>query len=124
VCLRVFHAVRHGPDGIPACVRAARGSVIAPLWSAGETSSSYKSPTEARVAEGATIVGPITFDRIPEREARQARTFPTGSSVLFALHLFVGGLLVIFLLPRLERRLWKRCGPGLDGVCWRDLLCS
>jgi hypothetical protein len=66
------------------------------------------------VAEGATIVGPITFDRIPEREARQARTFPTGSSVLFALHLFVGGLLVIFLLPRLETSVVEtlRTRPG------------
>jgi len=63
---------------------------------------SYKSPTEALVAEGATVAGPIAFDRIEQAEARKARQFPTGSSVLFAVHLFFAGLLVILYLPRFE----------------------
>jgi hypothetical protein len=63
---------------------------------------SYKSATEARVAEGATVSGPITFDRIELRESRKAREFPTASGLLFAFHLFLAGMLVILFLPRLE----------------------
>jgi hypothetical protein len=79
---------------------------------------SYKSPTEARVVEGATVSGPITFDRIPQREARRAREFPTASSLLFGFHLFFAGLLVILFLPRLETSVVAtlRASP------WRSLL--
>jgi len=75
---------------------------------------SYKSPTEARVAEGATVSGPITFDRIQQREAQKAREFPTASSLLFAFHLFFAGLLVILFLPRFETSVVEtlRARPG------------
>ena len=62
----------------------------------------YKGSSVARIAEGAIVNGPITYDRIPAREAERARAFPAISGVLFALHLLLGGLLVVFFLPRVE----------------------
>jgi len=62
----------------------------------------YKGSAEARIAEGAVVNGPITYDRIPEREARRARAFPAVSTLLFALHLLLAGLLVVIFLPRVE----------------------
>jgi len=79
---------------------------------------SYKSPFEARIAEGATVSGPVTFDRIQEREARKAREFSTGSSLLFAVHLFLAGFLVILFLPRFETSVVAT----LRDRPWRSLL--
>lgn len=62
----------------------------------------YKASSQARIADGAVITGPITYDRIPEREARRARSFPAASSLLFSMHLFLAGLLVVIFLPRVE----------------------
>jgi cytoskeletal protein CcmA (bactofilin family) len=62
----------------------------------------YKGSSVARIAEGAIVNGPITYDRIPPREAERARAFPAISGVLFALHLLLVGLLVVFFLPRVE----------------------
>ena len=78
----------------------------------------YKSPKQARIADAASIAGPVTFDRIPEREAREARQLPTASSVLFALHLLFAGWLVILFLPRAEASVVEtlRVRP------WRSLL--
>src|SRR6185503_17367639 len=75
---------------------------------------SYKSPSEAKIAEGAAVAGPITFDRIQEREARKARELSSGSSVLFAMHLFFAGSLVILFLPRFETSVVEtlRARPG------------
>lgn len=62
----------------------------------------YKGSTIARIAEGAIVNGPITYDKIPPREAERARAFPAVSGVLFALHLLLVGLLVVVFLPRVE----------------------
>jgi cytoskeletal protein CcmA (bactofilin family) len=62
----------------------------------------YKGSNEARIAEGAVVNGPITYDRIPQREARRAHSFPAVSSLLFSIHLFLAGLLVVIVLPRVE----------------------
>jgi cytoskeletal protein CcmA (bactofilin family) len=62
----------------------------------------YKGASVARIAEGAVVNGPITYDKIPPREAERARAFPAVSGVLFALHLLLVGLLVVFFLPRVE----------------------
>lgn len=62
----------------------------------------YKGSTVARIAEGAVVNGSITYDKIPPREAERARAVPGVSGVLFALHLLIVGLLVVFFLPRLE----------------------
>jgi hypothetical protein len=62
----------------------------------------YKGSTVARIAEGAIVNGPITYDRIPPREAERARALPTASGVLFGLHLLLVGLIVVFFLPRVE----------------------
>jgi cytoskeletal protein CcmA (bactofilin family) len=62
----------------------------------------YKGSSEARIAEGAIVNGPITYDRIPQREAQRARSFPAVSSLLFSFHLFLAGLLVVIFLPRVE----------------------
>jgi cytoskeletal protein CcmA (bactofilin family) len=62
----------------------------------------YKGSSVARIAEGAIVNGPITYDKIPQREAERARAFPAISGVLFAFHLLLVGLLVVFFLPRVE----------------------
>jgi cytoskeletal protein CcmA (bactofilin family) len=62
----------------------------------------YKGASEARIGEGAIINGPITYDRIPESEARRARAFPALSTLLFSIHLFLAGLLIVVFLPRVE----------------------
>ena len=62
----------------------------------------YQSPQDVRIAAGAVVEGPIIFDRIPPGEARRARSFPALSGFLFAVHLFVGGLVLTWLLPRFE----------------------
>jgi hypothetical protein len=62
----------------------------------------YKGSTEVSVPEGAVVTGPITFDRIPEREARRARAFPVVSSLFFGIHVFLAGLLVVAFAPRVE----------------------
>src|SRR5687767_633593 len=60
----------------------------------------YRSPEEAAIAPGALLEGPVTFKRVDRREARQARARRGVSSLLFALHVFITGLLVIVLVPR------------------------
>lgn len=74
----------------------------------------YRGPAEPHVSEGAIINGPITYDRIPEDEARRARAWPAVSSALFALHLFLAGLLVVIFLPQFETSLIAtlRAQPG------------
>ena len=74
----------------------------------------YKGTTEMHVADGAVINGPITFERIPEREVRRARSFPTVSTVIFTLHLFLAGLLVLLMAPRAEQSVvdMLRLHPG------------
>lgn len=68
--------------------------ILAPL--------TYKGSNAMKIAEGAVVNGPVTYDRIPEREARQARAFPAVSTFLFVAHLFLTGLLVVMFLPRFE----------------------
>jgi cytoskeletal protein CcmA (bactofilin family) len=83
--------------------------VLAPL--------TYKGPAEALISEGAVVNGPITFDRIPAREVRRARAFPVVSSLFFAIHVFLAGLLVVIFAPRVEESivatLRTRPGPSL-----------
>lgn len=62
----------------------------------------YRGPTEATVAQGAVVTGPFTFNRIAARDARREREMPAVSTFLFAIHLFLAGLLVIAFLPRAE----------------------
>jgi ethanolamine utilization microcompartment shell protein EutS len=62
----------------------------------------YQGPREARIASGAVVSGPITFDRISEREVRRERSSRTVSGLLFSVHLFLAGLLVVIFLPRVE----------------------
>lgn len=57
----------------------------------------YRAPTEASLADGATIVGPIRYEQIPPRDARKARAFPAVSTLLFSIHLLLAGLLVLAL---------------------------
>ncbi len=60
----------------------------------------HKGPTEARVAEGAVVNGPIRYSQIPQAEARRAREFAGVSGVLFVLHVFLAGVLVLAFAPR------------------------
>lgn len=80
--------------------------ILAPL--------SYKAPEQARILEGATIDGPVTFDRIQAREAREARSFVGISSVLFAFHLATAGLLLLWMVPQFMTRVVDtlRTTPG------------
>jgi cytoskeletal protein CcmA (bactofilin family) len=60
----------------------------------------YRSPTAAEIAPGAILDGPVTFKKVQAREVQQARATRGVSSVLFGLHVFLTGLLVIVLIPR------------------------
>jgi hypothetical protein len=62
----------------------------------------YRGPSEASIAQGATVIGPFTYNRVNTREARRAREMPALSTFLFTLHLFLAGLLVIVFVPRAE----------------------
>ena len=86
----------------------------------------YKGSTVARIAEGAIVNRPITYDKIPPREAERARAFPAVSGVLFALHLFFVGLLVVFFLPRVETSVVAtlRAQPGWSLLAGFALLVS
>lgn len=74
----------------------------------------YKGTSDMTVAHGAIVNGPITYDRIPSRDVAQARAFPVVSSVLFSIHVFLAGLLVLFLAPRAEESIVAtlRARPG------------
>jgi hypothetical protein len=93
--VQVAGEIRHPVDVVAERLEIeSTARILAPL--------TYKGPSEAQVAEGASIKGPITYERIPEREARRARAFPALSTVLFSFHLFLAGLLVAIFLPRFE----------------------
>lgn len=62
---------------------------------------SYQSPAEATIAAGAVVQGPITYQHIDARDARDARSFPVVSTVMFVAHMFVAGLFVLAVAPRL-----------------------
>jgi hypothetical protein len=72
----------------------ASARILAPL--------TYRGSTEARIAEGAIVNGPITYDQIPKSEAQRARSFTAISGVLFFVHLVLAGVLVVIFLPRVE----------------------
>jgi hypothetical protein len=61
----------------------------------------YKSPVPATIAAGATIAGPIAYERISQDEARQSRSWVSISSLLFIMHLLIAGLLLVLGTPRL-----------------------
>ena len=86
----------------------------------------YQGSSEMHVADGAVINGPITYDRIPQQEARRARAFPTVSSLLFATHLFLAGLLVVIFLPGVETSVVAalRAQPGTSLLAGFALLVS
>jgi hypothetical protein len=86
--------------------------VLAPL--------AYEGTTPAYVAPGALVTQGITYRNIPPREAQQARS-PSGlSGIVFTIHLFVGGLLLFLLVPRvatapaetLRAQPWRSLGIG------------
>jgi hypothetical protein len=60
----------------------------------------YKGPAEAEIAPGASVAGPIVYERISEREASDARSLVGVSTLLFATHLLIAGLLLLALAPR------------------------
>ena len=64
----------------------------------------YKAPAPASVASGAIVQGPVNFSRIDRREAREAHSFRVVSTLLFAFHLSITGLLVLWLMPRFMTR--------------------
>lgn len=82
--------------------------ILAPL--------SYRGPTEAQIAEGAVVSGPVMFNRIPVHEARRARAWPAASTLLFSTHLFLAGILVLVFLPRAQQSIVEtlRAQPGMS----------
>jgi cytoskeletal protein CcmA (bactofilin family) len=60
----------------------------------------YKGPVEADIAPGAIVAGPIAYERISQQEASNARSLVGVSSVLFATHVLVAGLLLLAVAPR------------------------
>ena len=64
----------------------------------------YEGATAPVVAEGAAVTQPITYRNIDAAEARAAK-WPRGiSSVVFAVHVFIGGLLLLLVAPRFATR--------------------
>jgi cytoskeletal protein CcmA (bactofilin family) len=60
----------------------------------------YRSPREAQIGAGAAITGPVSYTKIEPQEAKRARS-PWGfSNLLFAVNVFLAGLLFFVLLPR------------------------
>jgi len=80
--------------------------ILAPL--------TYQGPNAPVIGQGAIVNGPITYERIPRREAERARAFPTASTLLFSFHVFLAGLLVVVFLPRVETSVVEtlRAEPG------------
>jgi len=60
----------------------------------------YRGPNPAVIAHGASVAGPITYDRIAAKEARRARSLMSVSTILFTLHLLLTGLLLLYVFPR------------------------
>ena len=63
----------------------------------------YEGVTPAAIAAGASIARPIAYRNIAAREAKAARWPRGASSVVFGVHVFIGGLLLLLLMPRLAR---------------------
>lgn len=80
--------------------------ILAPL--------TYRGPRDAQIADGAVLSGPVKFEQIPPREARQARALPVGSTILFSIHLLLAGILVVVFMPRVEQSVIEtlRAQPG------------
>jgi cytoskeletal protein CcmA (bactofilin family) len=60
----------------------------------------YRAPREAQVGQGAAIEGPVSYTKIEAEEAKRARSTAGFSNVLFAINVFLAGLLFFFILPR------------------------
>lgn len=84
----------------------------------------YRGPQPAIVADGAMVQGPVTYTRIAPREARRAREMPVASTLLFSIHLFLAGLLVIVFLPRTEASIVEtlRRQPGKSALAGLTLV--
>ncbi|HEU4927108.1 MAG TPA: polymer-forming cytoskeletal protein [Vicinamibacterales bacterium] len=84
----------------------------------------YRSPQAAAIAPGAILEGPVTFKQVDARDPRQGRATRGVSSLLFGLHVFVTGLLVIVLVPRvtLDVAATLRRQPGRSLVTGLALL--
>jgi hypothetical protein len=80
--------------------------VVAPL--------TYEGATPATIARGALMAGPITYTRIGEKEVQNARLPRALTSIVFGLHVFFGGLLMLLLVPRLAAKPAEmlRAAPG------------
>lgn len=80
--------------------------VVAPL--------TYEGATPATIAKGALMAGPMTYKQIPEGQVRNARLPRTLTSILFGMHVFFGGLLMLLLLPRFAAKPAEtlRAAPG------------
>jgi hypothetical protein len=61
----------------------------------------YQSPVPAMIESGATIGGPVAYEQISRDEARQSRSWVRMSSLLFAMHLLIAGLLLVLCTPHL-----------------------
>ncbi|WP_291989534.1 hypothetical protein [Luteitalea sp.] len=62
----------------------------------------YRGVTTATIAAGAVLTSPLAFERIEPRDARDARAWPTVSTLLFVAHLLIVGLLALYLVPTFE----------------------
>ena len=76
----------------------------------------YEGPSPARVAAGATLSQPIDYRNVPAETGGGGGR--AGSSLLFAIHVFVAGWLLLLLVPRLTVDPVRvlRTEPGLSLV--------
>lgn len=78
----------------------------------------YESPRPMTMADGAVISGPTTYRAISERDARDAHAFSVVSSLFFATHLILAGLLFLWLMPGAAALLvgTMRTAPARSGL--------
>ena len=78
----------------------------------------YESPRPMTMADGAVISGPTTYRAISERDARDAHAFRVVSSLFFATHLMLAGLLFLWLMPGAAATLvgTMRSAPARSGL--------
>ena len=71
----------------------ATARVLAPL--------TYEGATPAVVAPGAVVSQPIAYRNISDSEVRRARWPRAATSLLFGIHVFLGGVLLLLLIPKI-----------------------
>jgi hypothetical protein len=84
----------------------------------------YEGATPAVVAPGAVVATPIAYKQLPEKEVGNARMPRAITSIVFGIHVFFGGWLLLLLLPRFAAKPAEalRAAPGQSVLAGLGLL--